>query len=232
MQKTSDAEEFSDALTELAQHHPREALFWLRVHEAVLRRDVRRAVELSLEWANEDLLSPTAAAVAVHFLGDLSGRYEEAAQYGLEALRRIPGDRPLSNNVAYVLALLGRTSEARRILRHVGHVDSVVAVRATEGLIALLEGHISDGMNAYAEAAEWAITNDDGRLRYLVQANLALGLMRVSDAQLQRYGVARPEVLEIPADLADDVSIWMLTERAAREGLPVQLNEPDVQSTT
>jgi tetratricopeptide (TPR) repeat protein len=228
MNRSEDAGALATVVHRLEQHHDRDELGQLRVHLAVLQHDADRAAECAVEWSRSSPLNPVAASVAVHLLGDVKGRYDEAIELGYEALRRAPGDRALINNVAYTLAVVGRPAEARRLMARLPRKTQTVALRATAALIDLADGAIERGIAGYLEARDAALEMGDKHLAILVDLNLAVNLRHFPGEVLQAHGVSEFGTIDLPDEEADNASLWLLSHRAAREGLTFPTAESEV----
>lgn len=221
----SDRKLLKTSLVRLEAKHGAEALLFLRVHDALLGQDAEAAVSLAIEWAQSCPFNPVAAGEAIQLLGDLAGDREQAIELGRDAITRAPGDSLLLNNLAYVLALSGKTREARTVLGKVRMPDSSPAVIATRGLIDLLSGDVSVGIAGYERARERAIEQGAERVAQLATLNLDMALRRVDPATLNKLDIELAPQLEIPSSCKDDPGIWVLAKRAEHDGVPVSLSE-------
>lgn len=219
MSRTRDSGEFEELLTHLAERHPRTELTNLELHLAVLHHETDHALALGREWAHSEPLNPVAAAAAVQLLVDLAGEHDEAIQIGLEALSRMPADLMLVNNVAWALALAGQANRARHLLHRLEHCVPTVTLTATDALVAMMEGAIAEGIAGYDRARDGALQNGDIRYARLVELNKILALRHLPRAVLESQGLPVPTAVEVPDDWEGDLSLWLLSHRAEREGL-------------
>lgn len=141
------------------------------------------AAEKAVEWYTlepEDLNASIAVIVA---LGIGQERWEEAAEFARSALLKYPNDPSQINNVAYVLAMVGKAEEAIELLTP--HAKGQFVLTATLGLAYLAANQIHTGMKLYREAANMAEKEKD-ESRSLMTAYQALvvhqlGLLDTSD---------------------------------------------------
>jgi Flp pilus assembly protein TadD len=223
--KFSDRRLLETLLGRLEARHDEKALLFLRVHDAILRQDAEAAVSLAVEWAQSEPFNPVAAGLAIQLLGDLAGDREKAIELGRDAVTRAPGDSLLLNNLAYVLALSGKTREARVVLGKVTTPDVSPAVIATRGLIDLLGGDVSGGIAEYERAGELAVQQGKERVAQLAALNLDVALRRVDPGILNRLEIEVAPQFEIPSSSEDDPGIWLLATRAEHDGVAVSLSE-------
>jgi Flp pilus assembly protein TadD len=221
----SDRRLLGTLIGRLEAQHDAKALLFLRVHDAILRRDAEAAVSLAVEWAQSEPFNPVAAGLAIQLLGDLAGDREKAIELGRDAVTRAPGDSLLLNNLAYVLALSGKTREARVVLGKVTTPDVSPAVIATRGLIDLLSGDVSGGIAEYERAGELAVEQGKERVAQLAALNLDVALRRVDPDILNRLEIEVTPQFEIPSSSEDDPGIWLLATRAEHDGVRVSLPE-------
>jgi Flp pilus assembly protein TadD len=216
-------------LGRLEARHGARSLLSLRVHEAILRQDAEAAVSLAVEWAQSEPFNPVAAGLAIQLLGDLAGDREKAIALGRDAVTRAPGDSLLLNNLAYVLALSGRTREARAVLSKVTAPDVSPAVIATRGLTDLLSGDVAAGIAGYRRAGELAVEQGNDRVAQLATLNLDVALRYVDPGILARLGIEVAPEVEIPSSSEDDPGIWLLATRAEHDGVRLSLQTMNPQ---
>jgi Flp pilus assembly protein TadD len=227
----SDQKQLAVLLKRLETRHDASTLMFLRVHDAILRRDAEDTVALAVQCAETHPFSPVAAAVAVQLLADLAGDRDRAITLGVDALKRAPGDALLVNNLAYVLALAGRTREARTVLGKLTEREDTPALVATRGLVEMLAGNVRAGLTGYVDARELAVKQGSDRVALLATLNLKLALHRVDRATLSKLGLDVTETVVFPCSAEDDPVVWLLTRRAEHEGIPVSWSE-DTSSKT
>lgn len=217
----SDQKQLAVLLKRLEGHHEAGALMFLRVHDALLRKDAAATVALAVQSSKAHPFSPVAAAIAVQYLSDLAGDREQAIDLGLDALKRAPGDALLVNNLAYVLALAGRTREARTVLGKLPERKATPALIATRGLVDMLSGNVRAGLTGYADARDLAMKEGNERVARLASLNLKLALRRVDLTTLRNLGENVIEPVVFPSAAEDDPVVWLLARRAEHEGIPI-----------
>lgn len=129
---------------------------FLRHHVAFLEGDNKAAGTAALEWFDNERTNPHAVAAVLVAVGIGLERWAEVETIADYARKNLRLDQALVNNVAYVLAMVGRADEAISLLKdEVEHDDSFI-LRATFGLAHLASGDLDRGMRLYREAAEQA----------------------------------------------------------------------------
>jgi tetratricopeptide (TPR) repeat protein len=226
-----DAPELDRLIGRLQPHHEPDKLLFLRVHQAILRRDADAAVTLAVQWANKRPFNPVAAAVAIQLLGSAAGRPQEAIELGRSALKRAPGDALLVNNLAFRLALSGELSEARAVLRKLRTREDAPAVLATKGLVELLAGNVGAGIDGYRRAEARALKQGNERLAQLAGLNLQFALRRADPAALAKHHVQLEAAVSIPPSMGDDPAAWLLGLRAEHEQIPIIWAEDEPADT-
>ena len=222
----SELEIVERVIGELRGRHAENELLPLLLHEAILRQETDRAIDFGLRWADAAPLDPDASGAALHLLVDLAGQPELAAERARIALRRAPGDRRVINNSAYALALAGRLTEARGVLAMARNDPAEsVSIYATYALIDLLSSQVDRGIAGFDRARSLAESLGGTRLATLVRLNEALALRLADPSQLAARGVAVPDVFVVPHDYADDASFWLVSQRALREGLRIEVED-------
>jgi len=227
LQRSTDLEVVESLLRQLEGLHPATELFFLRVHHALVCRDAPKVVELAQAWVEHDPLNPLAASIAVQLTADLADDVSTAIEIGRRALRRAPADPALLNNVAYALARGRQLEEARKLLKHVSF-DDHVALTATRALIDLLSGSIEAGSEGYRRAQDMAFERNHPTLVWLVQAYHTLALRQMDPELLFSYGTTVPDSLVLPANGKDDFNVWIVGQRAVREGLSLHRVSEDL----
>lgn len=205
-------------IEELTIRHPQSELHGLRMHLAVLQHAPELAVEHAVAWSDAEPLNPLAAALAVHLLSDLAGRFEEAADLGERAVARNPASALLANNTAYAMALAGRPEQAQRVLASLGSEigRSPVVHAATQALIDLMRGERAKGLHGYREARELAEKCGDEPLAWLVKLNMALAINQLPDDDKDTY-LAELLPLDIPSEWAQRSDFWITGQRLRKE---------------
>jgi tetratricopeptide (TPR) repeat protein len=219
---SDEMDELNELLSSLVERHPDEPFHQLRVYLALRRGKFEEGMALALEWARETVFDPDAAGTAVFMLADIAGNYAEALEIGLPAVRRHPSSAPLVNNVAYTLALLGRYSEALRLLDDVG--DSI-HLTATRALVDYLRGDSESGRAGFARARELAErrAHTDDELPKLVDYHQIVAIFRAARRGALK-GVDPATVhLPFPTEWSDDPSLVLMKAIADREGIRVDV---------
>jgi Flp pilus assembly protein TadD len=219
--KFSDREQLATLLARLESRHEPDSLLFLRAREALLRRDEQASISLGVKWSETHPFNPVAAAFAMQMLGSFSNERERAIALGLEAITRAPGDKLLVNNVAYALALEGRTREARTVLGKIATTETTPAVVATRGLVEMISGNVRVGMKGYADAGALASKQGDEAIARLAELNLELALLHMDRDVLLKLDIEAPQALQLKGSAADDPAVWLLGKRAEHEGIPV-----------
>lgn len=199
---------------------------FVRHHIAFLEGDNEAAGSTALEWFDNERTNPHAAAAALVAVGIGLERWAEAETIADYACANLPPDRALLNNVAYVLAMVGRSDEAVSLLKDVVEHDDGFILRATFGLAHLASGKLDQGMRLYREAAERAekVNPTWSALMASYQALVVrqLGLYRTSpDVVIEALSLA-PHAL--PEDWADRPDFLRLKFVCDRHGYPWPLS--------
>jgi len=129
---------------------------FLRHHVAFLEGDNEAAGTAALEWLDNERTNPHAVAAALLAVGIGLERWAEAETIADWARTNLRLDQALVNNVAYVLAMVGRADEAVSLLKDAVEHDDSFILRATLGLAHLASGDLDRGMRLYREAAAMA----------------------------------------------------------------------------
>lgn len=102
---------------------------------------------------------PQTYACAGFLASDGEQDFQSAKLILTEGLQRYPGNKPIVNNLAYVLLMLGETTGARAVLESLSKKDKAsVEMTATWGLLHLREGDIATGTKLYQEAQQIALS--------------------------------------------------------------------------
>jgi Flp pilus assembly protein TadD len=172
----SDVNQLETLYDGFRSHFEASDLLFLQARLAYLKADYDHLVEASKGWALNEPFDVSAHLLAVVVIGDLGEGYQAAAAFGLEALKRMPTITMLANNTAYVFALAGQPTEARKVLP----ADrSSPYVKATEALIKLVEGDVQGARAGYLKAAELAAKSNDPELAFLIGAREKLARIQL-----------------------------------------------------
>jgi tetratricopeptide (TPR) repeat protein len=174
-----------------------EALTW----ENIVTGRSSEAVSAAVQWQRIEPFSlrpaGTGSFIAVSHLGD--GKLGEMfCRRGLIANR---GSSALHNNLAVALAIQGRIEEAKKelgnIKSHLSITERVVNF-ATQGLIQMRSGNVSEGGRLYQKAIGVAIENKSRLLWCRAAANYALEYARYDNSDL-------PETVALIEKVFDDL---------------------------
>jgi len=198
-----------------------ETVLPLTVKIGLLAADFERATEDARRWTSASPLDPRAAGTAIILLSDAMGDSGRAAHLGLDALKRMPGNSGLRNDVAYALVFAGHLDLAREVIRMTD--DATAPLVATRGLIELAAGNVSKGLQYYDDAARLGGTKGQDH----ADPGEFVSMLRIYEAvSIHRLGLAdRPEVeaglaeLRIPKSLEDKYMVGMLRPAAERAGM-------------
>ena len=129
-------------------------------------------------WQNYEPFSSRPALFGSSILGNALEEYDLAVEVLKRALLSNSSDASLLNNLAWSLAHVGKTIEARKVISQTKSLsfDSLVesAIIATNGLISYREGNILMGRSLYESAIMLAKKNRDIQRESLALVNLAL----------------------------------------------------------
>jgi len=214
MRTSDEASELASVCERLAERHHDESLYALRTQLAFLRLEFDEAARLAASWAADEILNPHAAAVAVYLLADVEGDLDSALALGRTALARAGHTQELVNNVAYVLALAGKLSEADQLLPR--ETGGSVFLTATRALVDILAGRIEEGIKGYDRAYELATKHSDPDLPQLVLANRQLALYRASKRGLVDLGDV---TVMLPSGWETHPHFALVKWKAEREGV-------------
>lgn len=139
---------------ELVQTTAEDELAPLLVRLRISEGDVEGGARLAIDYANRYPLDRLGVRSAVVLQAQVFGEYSAAADAGLAALRRAPGDSMLRNNVAFCLVLAGRANEAASLFADFRLDDPFLL--ATRGMIAFAQRKMDEGLEWYDKAAEVA----------------------------------------------------------------------------
>ena len=136
---------------------------WTHSFEAQTRikfydRAFQAALDAAKEWFSYQPFSSRPVVAGSYIASVALGQFEEAIRIAKRGLLSSPGEFPLKNNLAFSLASLGRTSEAREALASI--VESKLkesersTLTATRGAIAFRSGDVDEGRKLYRAAVE------------------------------------------------------------------------------
>lgn len=198
----------------LREFYPVSKLYRFETRLLYLRGEFDAALQVALAWREEQPFDPEPSIVAGTLLSYIRGDHKRAVEIELEALKFHPADEILRNNVAYVLALSGDTSRARRVLTRDEESPYVVATR---GLIEIVDGRVDAGLDLYDRAAdlavEWGKTHDEPQLSQLIRLRKEILIL---ERGLQRNS----QVLRTLWDMEDDDPRVHLFRAAVRRFRP------------
>lgn len=134
---------------------------YLRHYVAFLEGDNEMAASSALEWFESEPTNPQAAAAVLVAVGIGLERWNEAEKVADYAIANLPAVPVLVNNVAYILAMVGRADQAvammeRSVAADTGEDGNGFVLRATLGLAYLAAGDVEKGMRCYRHAAQLA----------------------------------------------------------------------------
>jgi tetratricopeptide (TPR) repeat protein len=180
---------------------------YLRHYVAFLEGDNETAASSALEWFESEPTNPQAAAAVLVAVGIGLERWNEAEKVADYAIANLPAVPVLVNNVAYILAMVGRADQAvammeRSVAADTGAEDNGFVLRATLGLAYLAAGDVEKGMRCYRDAAQLAeqISPTWGCLMASYQA-LVVRQLNMSD-QMPAEHLASQAI--VPQSLPDD----------------------------
>ena len=118
---------------------------------------------------------------------------ERVLRFGLVAN---PGDRLLTNNLAFVLISLGRLAEAQSLLDRMdpraAEDLSTITLIATRGMVLFRKGLVEVGRNLYLDAIDIAKRKSNPRFAALAALHLAVEEIRAdTDTKLESFRNAR-----------------------------------------
>lgn len=150
-QTTEDLPVLESAYRNARKHLSRSDLLPVEYQFAYLRFEFDRCLETSLEWAREEPFSAEAHTAATYMLALHADDYEESVRVGRTGLRRGIRSEALQNNVSFALALGARPDQAESELPDPAGNERTLA---TAGLIEMMRGNISRGVEMYETCAE------------------------------------------------------------------------------
>ena len=143
---TKDLPVLEAAYRNARKHINRSELLAVEYQFAYLRFEFDRCLETALEWAREEPFSADAHTAATYMLALHAGDCEESVRVGQTGLRRGIRNVSLRNNVAFALALGSRPDQAESALPDPTENERALA---TAGLIEMMRGNISAGIEMY-----------------------------------------------------------------------------------
>jgi tetratricopeptide (TPR) repeat protein len=217
-----------DALGEVEGLHrrlqeslPEGELAPLTIRLRMLQGDLSAAARTAMEYAEANPLDPDAIRGAIILHGQVFGEYDLAAEIGQRALRRIPADRMLRNNVAFCLTLAGRARDADQVLAKQTLDDPFLL--ATRGLVDFGLGKVASGLAHYDEAARLGSSVMSGE----TEADFSRLLRTQEVLVLHQLGLTThadvPQellVTAVPAEWQRDPTYLLLHRVAEREDIP------------
>ena len=144
-------------------------------HEAIAlelysKKDFKKSFESAVKWFVDQPFSSNAALFGSFIANTLTKKQNDAIAIAKAGLISNPHNSTLLNNLAYSLALEGRTGEALNELSKVRTntltEESATCIKATKGLIAFRSGKAQIGRNLYQEAMEDAKENGNKFLNW------------------------------------------------------------------
>ncbi len=216
--RTTARSELSRVYQGLLKFESEENLLPLKARLQVIGGEYKDALDSAERWAELEPLNADAVQLVMTLLGQVFGEFEPAAKVGVEALRRMPGNGLLRNNVAFLLVMSGRVGEAKRLLEKCE--QSSPYLWATRGLAAIASGSIEEGLGWYDKAIEdvrrgGANEEEIEEFRRFARLYEMLGLYRLGLSKVE-LGFA----VELPEDWLIDTRYLILKELAHRVGAP------------
>ena len=184
-QTTEDLPVLETAYRNARKHMSRSDLLPVEYEFAYLRFEFDRCLETSLDWVREEPFSADAHIAATYMLALHADDYEESVRVGQTGLRRGIRSEPLRNNVAFALALGARPDHAQSALPDPAGNERALA---TAGLIEMMRGNISRGVEMYEACAKKMRSDGEHDLAalaalYQVLAEVSAG-QTITEAQL------------------------------------------------
>lgn len=130
------------------------------VLKALNEHDAETAIRNARGWFLDEPFSLRPAMIGSFYCAAHFGNHEAAIAFADLGLRANPNNPGLLNNKLVSLASIGKTDEARVILRHLAQYkyepDFRIHYLAAEGIISFREGRTGDGRRYYSEAVQAA----------------------------------------------------------------------------
>ncbi len=221
LEKIGDFGELPGIKDQLERQTDADTVLPLTVRLDLLAGDFESATENALRWTTTSPLDPRAAGTAIILLSDALGDSSRAAGLGLDALKRVPGNSGLRNDVAYALVFAGRPEMALDVIQ--GTDDATAPFVATRGLIELALGHVSKGLTYYDDAARLGLINaldsaDPAEFIPLLRTFECVAIHRLGLSEVSEVGADLARV-GIPKGLEDTYMVRMLRRAAERAGM-------------
>lgn len=122
--------------------------------------DWKFALSNAERWLQDQAFSSRPAIVLSYLYSTISERFADAVRVLETSLLSNPGDRRLTNNLAFALVSQGQTSEAERLLAATDFGAqrdlSTITLLATKGLVLFRKGEAAAGRTLYLEAMSLA----------------------------------------------------------------------------
>jgi tetratricopeptide (TPR) repeat protein len=205
--RLSELKAAQELANQLAKANAVEQVTWAFAHERILAQEYDAALELARQWMDADPMSSLASCHAMFLLSDARNEPDLAVAIGRRANHRISPNPDVGCNLAYALALSGKTDEAARVVDGL-RLDSPYVV-ATKGLIEMRRGHVDEGAALYEDAERLAQVVHEDRLASLIAVRKRLALWELGL-------LASGAVFEgLPAELEDDYRVALYRRRVS-----------------
>ncbi|MFD4673729.1 tetratricopeptide repeat protein [Lentzea sp. NPDC058450] len=221
--RVSHAKELRSYVDQLALTHEPKRLYELQHRVAYLEGDFEKALQYALLWSESEPFNPQAASNVLVLHGQVGQAGQDYEKIAILIAQRFGGSPLVLNNVAFALALCGRSDAAAQLIaKHPKMRDDSFYLKATIGLVEVASGNLQEGMKLYREAAEMTDKIPDGTTyRALMTIHQAmalrqLGLLDCTDKQ-SVVAQALPEV-DLPKDWRDLPHFRLLEAGALRRG--------------
>lgn len=198
--KVSETGQLETLINGLKDEYSDEELLEFEAHRLYMCGRFEEALQVADRWLDRDPFSSAAACLVTYLHSDVLQDYEGTVRIGNAALQRSPRCTQLANNVAYALAMLGRTQEAKETLI----IDESPYPLATKALISIVEGDVTGGREGYEDSAKLAEEQEDPILAERIRAKLALTLAQFRNEP--------PGPIELSAEAHDEPGV-LLFER-------------------
>lgn len=157
-------------------------------------------------WLYDQPFSSRPAGVVSYLYSTILERYQDAAGILRSSLVSNPGDRGLSNNLAFALINLGHLEEAESLLNRVDPraADdlSTITLIATGGLLAYRKGFPEIGRNLYLDAIDLAKRKSNSHYSAMAALHLAIEEIR-ADTESKALSLKIADELALPVDEPD-----------------------------
>jgi tetratricopeptide (TPR) repeat protein len=139
------------------------------------------AVRNTQNWLNDQPFSSRPAGVLSNLYSSILERYQDALAVVKFGLNSNPGDRMLTNNLAFVLINLDRLDEAEAVLKRTNarEIDdtATITLTATEGLLLFRTGLPEVGRSMYLDAIDLAMRK--GNRHYAALASIFMAIEEI-----------------------------------------------------